>query len=370
MENTVSDLFGGEPVTISIADLPPPTDDSRPLSIDPWVASSLLQKSIRRGEGDLAIRAALNLFRLRRSTIWRRFVVIAFEDVGAASVETLLTVVRAAIDPKWRASIGGDERVIPYIARLLATAPKDRSADHLICCSRSYEPFEEIRRMAGSLSLAGRLDLVADADQPLHARAIAAWYSSGVEWDNETRVGKGDLSGLTAVFHSTGVPKALALATKYAATYTREPITIMVPLIWLEAFKEAQPAIRDCPVPSSPVVRGVPLYALDKHTAVGKTAIHQFARENRAVRETLGEYVPDYRAPDAACMAAFYADAAPVLRRLDWSQSNALETIGIDNDLRSTKVSPDGVRPILEVVCANLEHLNEVRARLFGARRA
>lgn len=139
------------------------------------------------------------------------------------------------------------------------------------------------------------------------------------------------------------------MATQHAATRTREPITIMVPLIWHEAFKEEHPAIRDCPVPSSPVVRGVPLYALDMHTAVGKAAIHQFARENGAVRETLAEYVPEYRAQDAACMAAFYADGAPVSRRLDWRPSPALETIGTDSDLRSTKVSTDGVRPILAI---------------------
>ena len=38
---------------------------SEPLNIDPWVTSSLLQKAIRRGEADLAERAAIRLFRLR-----------------------------------------------------------------------------------------------------------------------------------------------------------------------------------------------------------------------------------------------------------------------------------------------------------------
>jgi hypothetical protein len=366
--NTMSDLFEKEFPIVYNSNL---TSDChrRPLPIDPWVASSLLQKSIRRGEAELATQAALTLFKLRRSGIWRRFMVIAFEDVGAASVDALLTAVRAGIDPTWRASVGSDERVIGYIARLLAEAPKDRSSDHLIGSSRSYGPFEEVRRMVGARSLAQRLDIVADGNQPLHIRAIAAWYSSGVEWDDEMRVGKGDLPGLTAAFRSIGVPSELAIATQHAAIRTREPITIMVPLIWHEAFKDERPAIRDCPVPSSPVVREVPLYALDMHTSIGKAAIHQFARECLAVRETLAEYVPEYRAQDAACMAAFYADAAPVSRRLDWSQSAALETIGTDSDLRSTKVSPDGVRPILEVVRANLDHLNEIRARLFGARR-
>jgi hypothetical protein len=365
----MSDLFDSFPVAIPFGDLSPATSDLLPLPIDPWIASSLLQKSIRRGDADMAVHAALTLFRMRPGGIWRRFMVIAFEDVGAASVDALLVAVRAAIDLGWRANVGSDERVIASVARLLAEAPKDRSADHLICSSRSYPPWEEARRMAGSRSIMRRLDLVAENEQPLHVRAIAAWYSSGIEWDDERRVGKGDLSGLTAVFRSIGVPEELAMATRYAATRTCEPITIMVPLIWLEAFRDGHPAVVDCPVPPSPAIRGVPLYALDMHTAIGKTAIHQFARENQAVRETLAEYVPEFRTQDAACMAAFYADAAPVSRRLDWSQSAALETIGVDNDLRSTGVSPDGVWPILEMVRGNLDHLNEIRARLFTARK-
>jgi hypothetical protein len=59
----------------------------RPPAVDPWVASSLLQKAIRRGDADLAERAAITLHRLRGRSIWRRFLVIAFEDIGVASVD-------------------------------------------------------------------------------------------------------------------------------------------------------------------------------------------------------------------------------------------------------------------------------------------
>ncbi|WP_204351099.1 hypothetical protein, partial [Serratia marcescens] len=55
------------------------SDAVRPLAVDHWLVSSLLQKAIRRGDADLAARAALTLLDLRGSTIWRRFMVIAFE---------------------------------------------------------------------------------------------------------------------------------------------------------------------------------------------------------------------------------------------------------------------------------------------------
>ena len=66
-------------------------DPSRlhPILADPWVVSSLFHKSVRRGETEIAQRAALTFFKLKGSAIWRRFLVIAFEDVGIGSTEVL-----------------------------------------------------------------------------------------------------------------------------------------------------------------------------------------------------------------------------------------------------------------------------------------
>ena len=57
--------------------------------------------------------------------------------------------VAAGTEPGRRATLGGDERVIVYIARLLAEAVKDRSADHLVCSARSYTPWEEAEADGG-----------------------------------------------------------------------------------------------------------------------------------------------------------------------------------------------------------------------------
>src|SRR5262245_65757041 len=63
--------------------------DIEPLIADQWVTTSLLQKSIRRGEVETAQRAAYTLFAQKGSAIWRRFMVIAFEDVGPASPDAV-----------------------------------------------------------------------------------------------------------------------------------------------------------------------------------------------------------------------------------------------------------------------------------------
>jgi hypothetical protein len=361
------DLFSGDCPSAEDCSPSSPSPLLRSLPIDHWVASSLLQKAIRRGDADLAVRAAVTLFRLRGIGIWRRFLVIAFEDVGIGSVEALIKTATACTDPNWRVTVGGDERVLCFVARLLANAPKDRSPDHLIGAAWSHPALEDARCMVGERSLAQRLGLVADKSLPLPVRAIAAWYGSGIEWGRERRVGRGDLPGLMSTFRLLGVPPDLVLATRYAATRTREPIVIMAPLLWLAASGTPNHRVIECPVPAAPVVGSVPLYAFDKHTAIGKSAIHRLARENEAVRDVLAAFVPEYRAKEAACMAAFYADASPVSRRFEWDGSAELEALGVENDMLRAGVPREGIEPILTVVRDNLDHLNAIRAKLFSA---
>lgn len=51
-----------------------------PLKISPWLAMSLLQKAIRRGESELAQHAAATLLLTAPDRLWRRCGAAAFED--------------------------------------------------------------------------------------------------------------------------------------------------------------------------------------------------------------------------------------------------------------------------------------------------
>src|SRR6266480_5330621 len=73
--------------------------DVGPLKCDRWIASSLLQKSIRRGDSELAYRAAFRVQELDRSGIWRRLIIIAFEDVGAGDIGALIDTVFESLPP-------------------------------------------------------------------------------------------------------------------------------------------------------------------------------------------------------------------------------------------------------------------------------
>jgi hypothetical protein len=104
---------------------------------------------------------------------------------------------------------------------VLANAPKDRSPDHLIGIAFCHPAFEDAREKVGAVSLARRIDRVADTSKPLPERAIAAWYGSGIECGDERRVGLGDLNGLMHAFRHLGVPADLIDATRVAAIRTQ-----------------------------------------------------------------------------------------------------------------------------------------------------
>ena len=225
----------------------PPTFE--PILADPWVISSLLQKSIRRGEVEIAQRAAHTLFKLKGSAIWRRLMVIAFEDIGIGSPHALVMTVAAGSDPVWRKQLGGDAHVVSTLARLMAEAAKDRSSDYLVGAGDHPSLVDVAKTMAKS-SIEVRLAVVSDPQLFLRHRVVAARSI----WGTTDAPNKSNLAALFAAFRSLGVPEELVVATEIAAVRTREPITVMVPLIWLAANTGQIPSIRDCPVPPSPVV--------------------------------------------------------------------------------------------------------------------
>jgi hypothetical protein len=333
---------------------------------DPWIVSSLLQKSIRRGEIEIAQRAALTLFKSRGSAIWRRFMVIAFEDIGIGSIDAMTMTVAAGSDAAFRKVCGGDLRVAILLTGVLAEAPKDRSADHL-GGAKDHPTLAGFVQAMANASIALLLSIVRDTALDLPHRAVATWFASGVGVGDG--IARGNLEKLLALFGDLGVPGDLVAATDVAAGRTREPITVMVPLIWLAAATSQQ-SVCDYPVPPLTKAGDVPLYALDEHTRLGREAIWRYACENDGVRTCLERFVPASRRRRAANVAAFYADAAPVARRLMWDQSRSLETFGIERDLLLAGVPAEGIGPLLEAVRANLGHLNELRAQILGRTRA
>src|SRR5262249_3935374 len=136
----------------------------------------------------------------------------------------------------------------------------------------------EVRQTTSESSLLTNLGRVEDGELPLTHRALAAWCASAMPRNWGSSAIDGSLPTLLDVYRNLGAPEELIAAPSLSAARTREPITLMVPLVWLAALAGQPPTICDDPIPPSLVVDDVPMYALDKHTRLGREAISRFAR--------------------------------------------------------------------------------------------
>jgi len=133
----------------------------------------------------------------------------------------------------------------------------------------------------------------------------------------------------------------------------------------LEVQRSRRTGIRNDSVPETKTIAGVPLYAFDKHTRIGKRAIELLLHENKPFRDCIVRFLANGSPRKAAEIAAFYADAAPLVRRLDWAQSDALERLGIEADFIAAGLRLEGIDPVRDAMKTALDQLNAIRAELW-----
>ena len=330
------------------------------IRLDPWSASSLLQKAIRRGEVELAHQALTELHRFRGKAVWRRLANIAVEDVGIADVELVWEVIRLATDPKLRDVLGPDAELLDTVVAKLAMAPKDRSSDYVYCAATKLPAAIEEREQLRPASRDVQLSIAATLLEPLMKRLSAALLACTVASRGEVMIASAVEELLAVLPHNC--PTSLAQTVLTLAELRSHPYSLVLILIWSQfQWMGGEEGIAAEPVPRAEYVAGIPLYTFDKHTAVGKRAISMLPKRCSELGELLAKWVPTERHADVALMAAFYADAAPVSKRLEWFAGKHLEFIGMHADMMSVGCPYEGVVPITECVRRNLETVNELR---------
>ncbi|MBY2916160.1 hypothetical protein [Rhizobium leguminosarum] len=336
--------------------------------IDAWVASSLLQKAIRRGDVEYAEAAALAFHRMRGNAIWRRLILIAFEDIGPSDRDLCIKVTNSGTDISSRSQIGSDGEVITHLVRLMCAAPKNREADYLICSAKQAPFTEGLRAAMARKTVTERIAVSVDAQTPLLQRAVAAWMASGVNGGGPVTLSIGDLPGLMQAVTRVADLEAFPTAAITACEKTSEPIVVMNALLALAIQQQELPTeVVEEKLPEFVLCDGIPSWVFDKHTRLGKSAIRQLLAENQHLRNCIGEFVPEYRALEVAAMAAFYADAVSLKLRMTWSMSNDLYSLGLRTDMTKIGTPDNGVEPIVSTMQSSLEHLNDIRRRLRNA---
>lgn len=301
--------------------------------IDQWLANSLLQKAIRRGDVLSAERAALIFYRSCGSAIWRRFIIIAFEDIGIADLGVVTEVTELAANSKMRRAVGGNQTVIRYLARSLALAIKSRSAEHLITSVLHHPRLPHREALQCSVWVA--LD---------HAKQVLTAAGNGMD----------------------GLPSDLEQISDLGLRRSGEAIVQMTPVLWKSVLEAKLPmSIERREIPEARR-GGLPLYALDKHTRKGRLAIRQFVRDIPEIRNALAHTVKPSMRNNAAYMIAFYTDAVPLAEKLVWPGAQELEQLGLEADMYKVGVNPTDIAPLLAIFSKFQSELDDARARTLS----
>lgn len=332
-----------------------------PLDISPWLAMSLLQKAIRRGHTDFALRAAATLLECSYDRLWRRLCVTAFEDIGVADAETLSLVVAGLTGKTWRAQNGGDWPIASYLIMRMASTVKCRAADDLAYICEKHPKFEQDRLQLTFETIPKLLDIVTSV-APLPRRALALWYAIGTHRcrSDILRTRKGDPHGVLDALCQLGFTDTLVEVSRSGLAKCGEILVPFVPLLWQELQKSTS-TIEAITMPPSEMIGGIPEYVYDMHTREGRQATSLFLKSNTETRLWLENSVPPAKRLDLLRNMIFRVESACVDQRLRWETGDRLWHM---SDVEIGGCKPATIEQGLRILNTDMPRLNEARRQI------
>lgn len=338
----------------------------RPLATTPWIAMSLLQKAIRRGREDLALRAAATLLVDTPDRLWRRCGVIAFEDIGLADVDTLGIVTAALGGKRIRASLGdGEWAVASFIVSAMARAQKCRAADDLLANVDSHPALASTRREFALMPTRDLLE-IATGSSPLIERGLAlsiAIGSSGHPAKNaSTR--RGEPQAAFDHLCEAGFPHGVVEIAREGYRKTNEILCQLLALLADEARGDTTIVSDD--FPPEVMIGDVPSWAFDMFTREGRAAFVRFLKTDCESARWIRAHIAPPRQVDFLGGIVFRVEGGLLKDRLRWPIGDELRR-KMDLDCNG----PDclDASEILELSRSDLPLLNEIRAQANGGLR-
>lgn len=256
----------------------------QPLDCDRWIARSALQKTIRRGEVELAQRALANLFTHDPATVWRHLIIICVEDVGVANVDLLVQIVAAKRDKMWRRQMGGDWHVMASLVRLMAESNHCQAACDLLLKVMNDPTLDQAKADVLDSDTEQWTSVIADMDKAVEERAVGALAMGGCLAEGQTGA---DPGGVFDVMAEMGHFSHVVETSRAAWKISRNPMCLLLPLVWQMFTHDDRHRISSDPMPAIHMIGDVPGYALDQFTRTGNQISRAYLNED----EELGNLV-------------------------------------------------------------------------------
>ncbi|MEP9373858.1 hypothetical protein [Mesorhizobium sp. KR1-2] len=335
---------------------------------DPWLATSALQKAIRRGHETVALEASSFLLDGHADRFWRRLVVIALEDIGIGDLNAVRDTMLAATRKGWRAEHGGDWVVASRLVQRLCATPKSRDACELLVAADLHPRWAAQRTAFLDLTQHQLSDIVADPARHLVERTLASWLIVGTRRFPAFALPEvaGSFPALLDVYRHLGASEQVLEVARLGSTRTQEGHPLTLPLVWLAASVG--------PVTVSPeelfepaLIRGWPDYAFDMHCRLGRRALALFAERCTVLRVLMDRHLPADAHSDFIGHLVFRIEGHVVDRRLSYPGAGAILRDAEIAHLTYSGFPETLVRDALRLIHDHLALLNLSRIEAAGA---
>ncbi|MER8809228.1 hypothetical protein [Mesorhizobium australicum] len=328
-----------------------------PLRVSPWVAMSAMQKGIRRGDVDLAARAATTLLKVDPTKLWRRLAGIVVEDIGLADLECVKLIMAATAGKTFRREFGGEHRVAGLVIARMCEAKKCRAADDLFIVASHHPELEALRADMARVNLSEHLSRVGERCALLGA-SLAALHASGARWNGQVAGRSSDAPATFAAMSSAGIDDEIVALAEQGFRRTREALPVLLPLLIL-ALPSGELPVEDNEFPAAVIGRdGLPTFVYDGFSWEGKSALSRFLRQDTTSVRWLRKHVPAERRVAVLHGAIFRVEGGLVRQRVRWPCAETLRRLA-DEGYHGMRL-PDPAA-FLDMIRADLPVLDEVR---------
>jgi hypothetical protein len=334
----------------------PPLPTSLPIS--PWVAMSLLQKAIRRGEEHLALQAATTLLRDAPDRLWRRLGCIAFEDISHGNLDTVFLVTAALAGKTIRAKLGGEWPVVAFIISRMVQAPKCRASDDLLIAVEAH-PFLEQARSDLVHQTTPNLLRIATGSEPLPVRALALWYALGTDRrpSKHLLARRGEPRAVFDHLCEAGFPHTVVEIAREGFRKTGEMLCPFVALMAPMKLREPR-TVMDDELPPEVMIAGVPGWAYDLYSREGRAGLARFLEGSSNTSRWVRTRIPPSQRVGFLGNLVFRVEGGLVRNRLRWGTGDELRRL-VDVEGQGTRC-PDATE-VLQIMRADLALLQEAR---------
>jgi hypothetical protein len=327
-----------------------------------WIAASVLQKSIRRGNVSMAYKAGLSMMQINPNSVWNRLRVIACEDIGIGDMRVVYETLYVSGKVKWRERHGGHNHVLAYIIEMLCKADKSRLADDILYTADVHADYHHQRMAYVDCSHDQLYDIILyQSDRNIFERMIALCYLHGTTIMRPQGMVemKGQQHLVLDIFKQSGMPYCMLEVVKLALPRTEGHALSLGLALMMQASALNHHIIKD---DFKTVTIGEwPAEAYDKHTREGKQAFKRFLYQCPNVLLFIQGRLPKVDPVTMVGWCVFALEAQILDKRVTFDGSEDIRTKAQSAWLQCDGMTPQAQHELLKLMQSHMGTLNECR---------